>query len=126
MSYCHQCHRITSGDPLFCNSCGSTYDAKLCPSRHVNPRNANVCSLCGSRDFSTPAPRVSWMVGPLLFLVSLVPGVLLALLLLAAAAAVVQQLLTNQQVQAQLLVLLLMLALAWYAYIHLPHFIRSL
>ena len=48
MRYCNQCHRITPGEPLFCNLCGRSYDFKLCPHRHPNPRNAEVCSECGS------------------------------------------------------------------------------
>ncbi len=31
MRYCNQCHRITAGEPLFCNFCGRSYDFKLCP-----------------------------------------------------------------------------------------------
>lgn len=50
---------MTPGKPLFCNFCGRSYDLKLCPRLHVNPRHAEVCSQCGSRDFSTPQPKVS-------------------------------------------------------------------
>ena len=45
MRYCHNCHKTTTGEPLFCHSCGSTYDAKLCPGRHINPRWAQSFSL---------------------------------------------------------------------------------
>jgi hypothetical protein len=58
MKYCYQCGHTTAGKPLFCNSCGCTYDVKLCPKLHVNPRLANACSFCGSRLLSTPHPRV--------------------------------------------------------------------
>lgn len=126
MRYCHQCHRITQGEPLFCNSCGHSFDAKLCPSRHPNPRHAEVCSQCGSRDLSTPAPRVPLWLAPLLFGLSLLPGVVLALLLIAIVLGIVQAILTNQQVQAHLIALLVIVALLWYAYLHLPHFIKSL
>src|SRR5216684_2914579 len=60
MKYCYECGRMTPGEPLFCNFCGRSYDVKLCPGRHVNPRHAEVCSQCGSRDLSTPQPKVSW------------------------------------------------------------------
>ena len=59
MKYCFGCNHITPGDPLFCQSCGSSYDVKLCPRLHPNPRHAEVCSRCGSREFSTPQPVVS-------------------------------------------------------------------
>jgi hypothetical protein len=126
MRYCHNCHHVTTGEPLFCNSCGSSYDTKLCPSRHPNPRSAQVCSQCGSRDLSTPAPRVPPWLAPLLFGLSLLPGLLLALLMVAVVLGMAQALLTDGRIQAQAVVLLLLLALAWFAYIHLPKFIRDL
>lgn len=126
MRYCHNCHKTTTGEPLFCHSCGSTYDAKLCPARHINPRWATVCSACGSRDLSTPAPRVPFWLAPLLLLASLLPGVLLAALLVLVVVAIIHQLLTDRQIQAQLLVVLIVLALLWWLYLQLPHFIRNM
>lgn len=125
MRYCPLCHRLTAGDPLFCSRCGTTYDAKLCPSRHINPRQADVCSQCGSRDLSTPAPRMPLWLRPVVLAVSLLPGVILALLLVLVAIAMLQALATNGQVQAQLIVLFLILALLWWIYIHLPKFIQK-
>lgn len=61
MKYCSACGRVTPGDPLFCNSCGSSYDVKLCPRLHRNSRHAEVCSECGSREFSTPQPRMPFL-----------------------------------------------------------------
>jgi hypothetical protein len=124
MRYCPQCHRSTTGEPLYCNHCGASYDAKLCPARHLNPRHAEVCSQCGSRDLSTPAPSLPLWLRPLLFSLSLVPGVLLALLLVLVAVGIVTELATNGQLQAQLLVLFLLLALLWWIYIHVPKFIQ--
>lgn len=126
MRYCHNCHRVTNGEPLYCHLCGSSFDAKLCPSRHLSPRWAVVCSQCGSRDLSTPAPRLPVWLSPLLFVVSLVPGLVLVLLMLLVAIAFINSLLTNQQIQLQLMVLILILGILWFAYIHLPHFIRDL
>jgi len=125
MRYCPQCHRLTAGDPLYCNHCGATYAAKLCPARHLNPRNAEVCAQCGSRDLSTPAPRLSLWLRPVLFVATLVPGVVLALLLVMVALAILQQIATNGQIQSQLIVLLLLLSLFWFIYIHLPKFIQK-
>lgn len=126
MRFCPQCYRLTTGDPLYCNHCGSTYDAKLCPARHLNPRNAEVCAQCGSRDLSAPAPRLPLWLRPVLFALSLLPGVLLALLLILVAVGIVNQIATNGQIQAQLLILFLLLALLWWMYIHLPKFIQNL
>jgi hypothetical protein len=126
MRYCHNCHRITSGEPLYCHSCGFTYDAKICPSRHLNPRWAMVCSQCGSRDLSTPAPRIPVWLAPLAYFLTLLPGVVLALVLVLLAIGFINASLTNQQVQSQFIVLILVFALLWFAYIHVPHFVKDL
>lgn len=54
MKYCYSCRRISPGGPRFCTWCGKSYDVKLCPRLHVNPRGAVVCAQCGSRDLSAP------------------------------------------------------------------------
>ena len=77
MRYCNHCLRITGGNPLFCTFCGRSYDQRLCPQRHPNPRHAEVCSLCGSRQLSTPHPKASLWRRALGFLLWLAPGMLL-------------------------------------------------
>ena len=69
MNYCHFCHKMTPGDPIFCNFCGSTYNLKLCCRLHPNPRHATVCSQCGSREMSAPQPRIPGMLGVFLWFV---------------------------------------------------------
>ena len=126
MRFCNQCHRITAGEPLFCNFCGRSYDFKLCPSRHPNPRNAEVCSECGSRELSTPQPRLPLWLTPLLALLSALPGILLLLVTVLFAFAFVNMLVTNQQLLFQCMLVGLMLGFLWYLYMHLPHFLRRL
>jgi len=126
MRYCHNCHKTTTGEPLFCHFCGLTYDAKLCPARHINPRWATVCSQCGSRDLSTPAPPVPLWLKPLLLVAALLPGVLLLLLLALAVVGVVDQVLSNQAVQGQLLAVIVILALLWWLWLQLPYFIQNM
>jgi RNA polymerase subunit RPABC4/transcription elongation factor Spt4 len=125
MRYCPQCHRLTTGDPLYCNHCGATYDAKLCPARHLNPRNAEVCAQCGSRDLSTPAPRLALWLRPVLFGLSLLPGIILALLLIMVAVGILNGIATSARLQGQLVVLFLLLAFLWWIYIHLPKLIQN-
>ncbi len=81
MRFCHNCHRITTGKPTFCGNCGSTFNARLCPRLHANPRAANVCSQCGSRDLSTPQPKVSLAVRSAVVLLGIGPGLLILVLL---------------------------------------------
>src|SRR5689334_16369455 len=97
MHYCLNCHKITIGEPLYCSFCGRTYNLKLCPSRHPNPRSAEVCSQCGSRDLSTPQPPTPLWLIPLLWLIQLLPGVLLLLLSVSVLIGMIQALLSNQE-----------------------------
>ena len=124
MRYCNQCHRITPGDPLFCNTCGRSYDYKLCPHRHPNPRSAEICSQCGSRELSTPHPRVPFWLAPIVALLSALPGLLLLLVTVLFLFAFINVILTNQQLMFQFMLSGLMLAFAWYLFLRLPHFIR--
>jgi len=124
MRYCHQCHRITPGEPLFCNSCGRSYNLKLCPHRHPNPRNAEVCGQCGSRDLSTPHPNVPLWLAPLVALLSVLPGLLLFSVTVLFLIGFVNALVSNQQLLFQFMLVGLMLAFVWYLYMHLPAFLR--
>lgn len=124
MRYCNQCHRITSGEPLFCNFCGRSYDFKLCPHRHPNPRNAEVCNQCGSRELSTPHPRVPFFLLPLVWLLTVLPGLLLVTLSILFVFGLIRALLTNQALLFQAFLAGLMLAFLWYLYGKLPHFLR--
>jgi uncharacterized paraquat-inducible protein A len=126
MRYCNQCKKLTLGEPVFCNHCGSSFDDKLCPSRHVNARSAAACRECGSREFSTPAPPITFSLRIALSAASLLPGILLSALLLMVLVGIVQAVLTNQQVQASLVALLFILAILFYAYMHLPGFLKNL
>src|SRR4051794_27941094 len=83
MRYCFNCSRMTLGKPLFCTFCGKTYEAKLCPRLHANPREAQVCSECGSRDLTTPAPKPPFWLYPFLMFFSLLSGFVLLTLTLA-------------------------------------------
>ena len=120
MRYCLNCNRITAGQPLFCNFCGRSYDVKLCPSRHVNPRSAEVCSECGARDFSTPAPTVPLWLIPALWALKLFPGVLLLLVSILFFFATIHMLLSAPDQLFRFLLLALGLGMTWYLYMQLP------
>src|SRR5437764_11233947 len=102
MKHCYHCGRVTAGDPIFCNSCGRSFDRKLCPRLHPNPRSAEVCSRCGSWELSAPQPRVSfgWRIVELLL--RFVAGALLTVLSIFFALALLNALLQTPQVQAGL------------------------
>jgi hypothetical protein len=124
MRYCNQCHKITPGEPLFCNFCGRSYNFKLCPHRHPNPRNAEICSQCGSRDLSMPHPRVPLWLAPLLLVLSALPGLVLIGVTLLFLIGFVNALASSPQLLLQFMLVGLMLAFLWYLYMHLPSFLR--
>ena len=125
MHYCNHCRRITTGDPLFCNFCGRSYNFKLCPRQHPNPRSAEICSQCGSRELSTPQPRTPIWLSLLLALIPVLPGLLLILLSILVIVELVQALVNNQQLLLQIMLRTLPLALLWWIYLHLPSLFRK-
>jgi len=125
MKYCYQCNHITPGEPTFCNFCGRSYNVKLCPRLHPNPRSAEACSRCGSRDISIPQPRVPWWVPVLEFLVSLVPGVFLGLASLTVAILFITAILQRPEMLVAAILLLIPLAILWAIWGELPQWFRS-
>lgn len=126
MRYCNNCHRITEGDPLFCQFCARTFDVKLCPHRHVNPRIAVVCTECGSRDLSTPAPPVRPLTRLLLFLLSVAPGVLLLAMTVLIVVGFINVIFTDPAMLFRFLILVLLVGILWRIYMQFPPPLRSL
>jgi len=122
MKYCYECGHMTAGEPRYCQFCGRTYDVKLCPRRHENPRSAEVCSQCGSRELSTPQPKVSPVWRLLRFLARVTLGLLIAYVVLAFLSA----LLTKPETMNALVSLGLLLAALWLLWGLLPLWIRKL
>jgi RNA polymerase subunit RPABC4/transcription elongation factor Spt4 len=124
MQYCFNCSRITLGQPNFCTFCGRTYDIKLCNRLHANPREAQVCSQCGSRDMSTPQPKLSLWLRLVLVLLSVLPGIALLLLTAVFLIADIYILVVCPAWQFPFLLLSLVLALLWLLYMELPGIVR--
>jgi hypothetical protein len=121
MKYCYQCGKMTAGEPLFCTTCGRTYDVKLCPRLHVNPRGVEICSKCGSRELSTPQPKIpmSWRL--LALLVRLALGLLLFYLSLCLFIAVI----STREAQHFLVTIGLLLAGLWWLFSKLPEWLQE-
>jgi ribosomal protein L40E len=116
MKYCYQCGKMTAGEPLYCGTCGRTYDVKLCPRSHANPRGAEVCSKCGSRELSTPQPKIPMSLRLLALLVRLGLG----LLLFYASLCLVIALLRTREVQQIVMVFGMLLTGLWWLWSKLP------
>ena len=121
MKYCYQCGKMTAGEPLYCGTCGRTYDVKLCPRQHVNPRGAEVCSKCGSRELSTPQPRIPMVYRLLAILVRLALG----LLLFYATLELLIGLVSSPEVQRALVAFGLLLAVLWWLWSKLPDWFQE-
>jgi hypothetical protein len=124
MKYCYACNKITNGEPFFCNFCGRSYDVKLCPRLHANPRNAQACALCGSRDLSTPQPKVPFWVRILLFLLSLVPGSILAVVSIATVILFILEIFRSPRLLFATFLLLVALGFLWWVWAQLPLWLR--
>ena len=121
MKYCYNCNHITPGDPLFCNFCGRSYNVKICVHKHANPRTAVVCSQCGSREFSTPQPRIPWWAPALELVIGIIPG----LLLISASVTAVIVVANNPELLSRLVAILLLLALLWWMWLQIPRWFRE-
>ena len=121
MKYCYECGRMTAGEPLFCNSCGRSYDVKLCPRLHVNPRSAEVCSQCGNRELSTPQPRVS----PVWRLMGFLAKVVVALLLAYVLLAFLYELFTRPETGNALVALGFLFGALWFLWGMVPEWLRK-
>ncbi|MFL6388928.1 MAG: hypothetical protein ACJ71U_15710 [Terriglobales bacterium] len=126
MKYCYECGRMTPGDPLYCNYCGRSYDLKLCPRHHPNTRIAELCSQCGSRELSTPQPKVSirWRILEWLtrMLVAALLTVLSAIFLFEFLIAVLQ----SSAGRGAVILLTVLLGLLWWLWTLLPDWFRKL
>src|ERR1043166_6053958 len=123
MRICHQCGRITSGKPSFCIWCGRSYNVRLCPRLHANPRDAQSCSTCGSHDLSIPQQKLPLWFKPLIFLAGLVPGILLLSVSLVYLAYFIYRLIVSPSSLLLPMLLGLLLGVLWLLWMHVPFFL---
>lgn len=90
---------------------------------HPNPRSAEACSRCGSRDLSTPQPRRPLWAPFLQFVLSFIPGVLLYLASVAFVLFVITQVLANML--APIIMLAIALGILWEAWSQIPQWFRK-
>ena len=125
MKYCYNCNRITPGKPLFCGSCGRSFDIKLCPRLHANSRRAEVCSQCGSRDLSSPQPRIPFFGRLVVFLLTVILWVLVIALTLTFVLIFLRQILTNTNVIQDLMGIAIIVGLMWWMWTQIPLWLRE-
>jgi hypothetical protein len=54
MVFCITCRYVSPSGSIFCSHCGRTFGARLCPSRHRNPIDAQHCVQCGKPKLTDP------------------------------------------------------------------------
>jgi len=122
MKYCYQCGRMTDGEPFFCNHCGRSYDVKLCPRLHANPRGAEVCARCGSRELSTPQPKI-----PMIWrLLAIVVRLGIGLVLFSASLWLLIALIRSTGSRQALVSLGALLSALWLFWTKLPDWLQEL
>lgn len=109
---------------MFCNFCGASYSVKLCPRHHINPRSAEACSQCGSRDLSQPQPKVPLLLKPLLALLGISPGILLLVLLIGAVGLFLRKLVEDPSGLLPSMCLIFLIGLLFLLWIMLPNFLK--
>lgn len=124
MKFCNKCHRATAGKPTFCNFCGGSYDVRLCPRHHINPRSAVACSQCGNRDLSEPQPKIPLLLRPLFALTGVMPGLVLLALIVGFLWFYIRQLINDPTGLLPLMCIGLALALLFTGWIMLPNFLK--
>lgn len=126
MKYCYYCNRMTTGEPVFCNFCGRSYNVKLCPRLHVNSRISEVCSQCGSRDLSTPQPKVPLKARIVVFLLMTLVGSALLFFTLFFTGLFLVEVVTTTKVLNDLIAIGIMLGILWWAWMEMPFWFRKL
>ncbi len=125
MKFCYACGKTTTGKPLFCNFCGRSYDQKLCPRLHPNPRKAEACSRCGNRNLSMPQPRVPRLWRLLASGIFAMSGLVLFETLLGVISGVAAYVIQGQPLPGSLEWRLFGIAVLWGSWILLfPHLLR--
>ena len=87
MILCRSCGRVSTGSPVFCEGCGKSFNAAICPAKHENSPGASYCATCGSDELSkvtegarlgVPNKAIAIVVGLILLkiLLPFLPGLL--------------------------------------------------
>jgi hypothetical protein len=87
-------------------------------------REAEVCSACGSRDLTTPQPKLAFWLRPFLFLLSLIPGISLLVFSALFLVAYIYVFFFEPALQLRFMLMSLVLSLLWLLYIMLPSFLE--
>jgi hypothetical protein len=97
---------------------------RLCPRLHSNPRHAIVCSECGSRELTTPQPRLPFWIPAILFLLTFLPGAVLLSITSLYFIAYIYVLFVRPALIFRFMLFGLPIGLIWLVYMELQTVIR--
>lgn len=126
MKYCYHCGRSTVADPLFCATCGRSFEKRICPRLHVNARSAHACSRCGSTDLSTPQPQVPLRYQLFEWLTCIAVGAFLVFVSALFTAALLADLAGHHTPSHGRILFAVLLATLWWGWSEVPHWFRTL
>lgn len=120
MKRCRTCFHATAGDPLFCPSCGGSYDKRVCTKGHASPRSAKACGECGSRELSHPQPRRRFVAAAGFALLKTIAGAALLVGTIAYAIAFAVAMINDPNRLLSRMLVGLGLGLLWLLFIFIP------
>lgn len=124
MKFCYFCGRTTAGKPTFCTECGRSYDQKVCPRLHENPRWAEACARCGSRNLSTPQPRIPFLWRLTTAIVMVASALYLTVMLVGLASEFVGCSVVSSTTCSRFMFSGCLLGILWGLWTVLPHVLR--
>jgi len=113
MRRCNYCFRYAVGDPLYCPTCGRSYDARICSRGHLNSRTTQFCTACGSSEFSTPAPPETALGWVSRWVLQLFVGVCVGILIIAAVGSILVHIDWNALTEPLVSLMLMVGVLYW-------------
>jgi hypothetical protein len=119
MKYCRSCRRLTAGDPRFCGRCGRSFDLRVCAHGHENPRAVIACTLCRSRELSSPQQASQLGRIPALLLLLIGPALLIATIVYGLYFA--RMLLTDPNSLLKPMLIGLVIGILWLLLVSLPN-----
>ena len=93
---------------------------KLCPKLHMNPRTAEACSQCGTRDLSIPQPRVPILWHFLAVLAQALSGLLMLCISVPLLAVFLTDLSLHSAIPDRLLLGIFLVVILWSSWTLLP------
>jgi hypothetical protein len=126
MRYCHNCHKTTTGERCSATSAASPTTPNSARPGTSIPAGRRSARSADRATSARPPRAIPFWLKPLLLALSLLPGVGLAALLVFVVVGHLSCHSDQPSYSSPTYSLLLILALLWWLYLQLPHFIKNM